>query len=335
MLFHYALNSLLVFILLVGIIELFLFLFRVHNPRVRYICRLLPILKLPFDYIVFETYGESLFVNFNPFSCELQLQQFLMNLVPGWIDPQTEYAAHVILPQYLSRYIPSFWMSMLSAFIIITSLVVLARKVYLFVQSRNYFRDVLKTASSCTRPIFNPELNVRLKESRVHLLTSPEVGIPFAAYLHYILLPTDLVEELSQDEFEAIVVHELEHLRWKDPVLKMLTGVVCAIFWWLPSREWLKQLEEEQEEACDLEICKYGIDTHALASAMVKVIKNAKYVECHYSAICPFGTPKTHHLHRLEKILYSARSSSRHLLNLRSLFGFVMCIFAFICFWAC
>lgn len=59
MILQVLLNSFLVFFILAFIVEACLFLFRIKNARVRYVCRLVPILKLPFDLLVFAVYGEG------------------------------------------------------------------------------------------------------------------------------------------------------------------------------------------------------------------------------------------------------------------------------------
>jgi beta-lactamase regulating signal transducer with metallopeptidase domain len=334
MIFHFVLNSLLVFLVLSLSIEFFLFGFKIYDPRIRYICRLLPILKLPFDLLVFEFFGESFFVNLNPFSCEIYLQEFIVKLLPDAIKTDLEASSHFILPKYLASQIPSILLNTLIYSVVIISIIIVSRKIFLFMISRTYLKEVLSTASPCMRAISNLKLADILHQKNIVILTSDKVGIPFAANLHYILFPKNLIEELSQNEFEAVVVHELEHLRWKDPVLKMLCGFICSLFWWLPSSWWLKRLEEEQEQACDAEMDRYGIDILALASAMVKVVKKAKYLKCPFSAICPFDSPKRSHVKRLENLLNSSQSHKRQYTGY-SITGVFMCALTFICFWAC
>lgn len=332
MIFHLVLNSLFVFCVLIALIECTLLFLNVRSPRIRYMCRLLPLLKLPFDIILFETYGESLFVNFNPFSCEIYLHQFITNLFPTYFDPSVGIGHHVIIPEYISSLIPSFWFTLLISGIAVFSIVAMGRKFLLFIYFRKYLKNILNNSQLCERPILNPQLKKQLNRLKAVILTSPLVQIPFAANLRYILVPSDLSNELSQEEFEAVIVHEFEHLRWKDPILKMFSGLICALFWWLPSSWWLKRMEEEQEQACDAEVYKYGIDGHVLAAVMIKVIKRAQYLKCQYSTICPFDSPKTNHRKRLESLL---NFGSERISYTKCFAGLILCSLICFCFWMC
>ena len=122
-------------------------------------------------------------------------------------------------------------------------------------------RKIFNSSSSCTKSIINKRLQQDLTLSKTVILTSTELEIPMAAYRHYILVPKNLAEDLSQDEFEAVIAHEFEHLRWRDPLLKIFCSSICTLCWWIPTIWWLKKLEVDQEEASDSGLCKYGIDS--------------------------------------------------------------------------
>lgn len=335
MLFHYVLNTFLVFILLAGLVEVFLFLFRPKHARLRYFCRLLPLLKVPFDLLFFEFYGESVLINFNPFSCDVYFQQFLKDNWPKVLDTSITTGTTLIIPEYLAQLLPAVWLNAFLIVVGIASCMAVVRKGYLFFQCKNYFQSVLQSAEPCNRIIYNAALNHRIKQLDVRILTSPEVKMPCAAYLRYILLPDTFADELGQDEFEAVLVHEIEHLRWKDPVLKLCCGFVAAFFWWLPTGRWLQRLEIEQEEACDAEIHRYGIDVQALATALVKTVKNAKYLDCQFSALCPLDSPKTEHFKRLNALLNSEHVFQKGVYSQGCIVAVCLCAAVCMCFWAC
>lgn len=332
MIFHLLLNSFIVFIILTLLIELFLSVFKIANARLRYLLRLLPILKFPFDLLVFLFFDDSLFFNFNPFSCHVYMQDLMTNFAHLHIQNELAPTEHFIIPQYVATYIPSNLLNFTIASMLIISSAIITSKVYLFFHARSYLKKIFTTSSSCDRPIYNSNLLDRLKHGNVIIRTSDTIQIPFAANLHYIFMPQHLVAELSQEEFESVIVHELEHLRWKDPVLKMACDLLCALFWWLPSAWWLKRLELEQEDACDAEVCKYGIDVLALASAMIKVIKKTKKQNYQFGAISSFDSPKNNHIRRIENIL-NIKNKSAYCWHY--IFGITACLLPTLCFWMC
>ena len=332
MIVHLILNSFIVFIALTLLINLFLSIFKITNARLRYLLRLLPILKFPFDLLLFIFFDENLFVNFNPFSCQVYMQDFITSFAHLYIQNELAPTEHFIIPQYLASYIPPNLLNITVISMLAISSIIIVRKVYLFCQTRSYLKKIFISSSPCTRPVYNSNLLNNLKHGNILIRTSDAVKIPFAANLHYIFIPHDLVTDLSQEEFESVIVHELEHLRWKDPIFKMACDLLCALFWWLPSNWWLKRLELEQEDACDAEVYKYGIDVSALATAMVKVVKKAKYHNYRFAAISTFDSPKNSHIRRIRNTLNITNKCD---FCWRYIFGIGACLIATFCFWMC
>lgn len=110
----------------------------------------------------------------------------------------------------------------------------------------------------------------------MNLLISDAIAVPSAALGNTILFPPEQEAMLTQGEFEAVIAHELDHLRWRDPLLKWTSTLIGSFFWWLPTRWWLKRLAEEQEYACDASAQQYGLENHELASAIIKISKQVK-----------------------------------------------------------
>src|SRR5436189_2644348 len=112
MILHLILNSLFVFVLLASTIEFLLFVFQINNLRTRYLCRLLPILKIPFDLLVFTFFDESLWMNLNPFSCEIYVYELLSRFISlPMLDAVVQ--THLIIPQYLAAQMPASWLNLL------------------------------------------------------------------------------------------------------------------------------------------------------------------------------------------------------------------------------
>lgn len=67
-----------------------------------------------------------------------------------------------------------------------------------------------------------------------------------------ILLPTQLLSELSRDQIRSVLAHELAHIRRRDHFVRFFEIFVLALHWWNPLA-WLAswKLQQAEEECCD------------------------------------------------------------------------------------
>jgi uncharacterized protein (TIGR03435 family) len=115
----------------------------------------------------------------------------------------------------------------------------------------------------------------RLGEIRkpLELLLSPvtlEPGI-FGIVKPVLVWPAGISEHLQDAHLEAIVAHEVWHVRRSDNLAAAIHMVVEAIFWFHPLVWWLgARLVEERERACDEEVLELGSERHVYAESILK-----------------------------------------------------------------
>lgn len=86
---------------------------------------------------------------------------------------------------------------------------------------------------------------LRVTDGRLSPLVWP-IGRPT------IVLSRPLVAELSPEETESLLAHELAHLRRKDHWVRWLELVAVTIYWWHPVAWWARRMIRNSEErACD------------------------------------------------------------------------------------
>jgi len=89
-----------------------------------------------------------------------------------------------------------------------------------------------------------------------------------------ILVPESLVQRLSQAETDAILAHELCHLRRRDNLQAAVHMLVEAIFWFHPLVWFIgARLVEERERACDEGVLDTGKKPMDYAQAILKVCR--------------------------------------------------------------
>lgn len=89
-----------------------------------------------------------------------------------------------------------------------------------------------------------------------------------------ILLPAGLVRHLTQAEMEAVLAHELCHLRRRDNMLAALHMLVEGLFWFHPLVWWIGgRLCEERERACDESVVAGGVQPLVYAEGILKTCR--------------------------------------------------------------
>ncbi len=104
--------------------------------------------------------------------------------------------------------------------------------------------------------------NDRLAQLSAHLKIKQVIGIVESGIAkvpmvigHFkplILIPVGFINALSTDEVEAILVHELAHIRRRDYLVNLLQSFMEIVFFFNPAVLWVSQLiKAERENCCD------------------------------------------------------------------------------------
>ncbi len=101
--------------------------------------------------------------------------------------------------------------------------------------------------------------------------TSLEPAI-FGIIQPVLLWPVGISERLDDAHLQAIVAHEVWHVRRRDNLAAAVHAVVEALFWFHPLVWWLgTRLVEERERACDEEAVGLGSPPKVYAESILKV----------------------------------------------------------------
>jgi bla regulator protein BlaR1 len=97
-----------------------------------------------------------------------------------------------------------------------------------------------------------------------------------------LLWPDSMTDRLDDPHIEAILAHELSHIRRSDNLTAALHMVVEAVFWFHPLVWWLgARMIDEREQACDHDAISHGRDPHVYAESILRT--------CQYSVEAPLA----------------------------------------------
>lgn len=248
---RYCLNffssSCITFYLSLLISFLFLQLFRIKNPRLSYYCYLLPFFKILWDLGNF-THTSWIFYHGETILSQAPNTRLLtVSLEPHWLpfcEVKLHLKGHLLFScgDVLFEMIGPLWSSLLViGFVTLTSYFVGRKVISLILYSKEVY-SVDSISSICIAGIRKPK----------------------------IIFPKNLLKILSQDEFEAILAHELCHIRWYDNLLNPVLGILEALFWFVPFRKRLLAYAHQfREISCDLS----HHNPYAMALALQKSIQ--------------------------------------------------------------
>lgn len=284
------LNSFLAFFTVAFLIESVIFLLRIQQGRVAATLRMIPIIKLPLDLCLYDFSRWSYAQGINPLNCEEGTRT--LSVMLGWTSHITDWlflpinsGIQLTVPGGLTFTIADLIAYSISPIILKTFAVLLMsftlgfviRKLFLYHYSLTALESLAQSSQPLYKKMRNSNLSSCIRKCGVKILTSPTLtGSPFVAGLisSVVYIPNYLSKSLSRKEYEAVLAHELEHVRYKDGLVRLTLDFIGTIFWWIPTK-WLRDgIEEGQEVGCDLKCKKYGIDSNDLASA---ICKSAKY----------------------------------------------------------
>jgi len=115
------------------------------------------------------------------------------------------------------------------------------------------------------------------KKVEIRLTSYGVSPITFGYLKPIILIPVGLIFQLSPIQLEAIIAHELAHVKGNDYLANLFQSALEVLFFYHPCYWWMNQtVKELRENAADDVAIKVGIVPKELAHGLAKVLNHAK-----------------------------------------------------------
>ena len=162
----------------------------------------------------------------------------------------------------------------------------------------------------------------------VHIWMSECVTSPLTiGYIKpIILLPVAAINHLSTQQIEAILLHELSHIKRFDFLINLITKAIQTILYFNPFvKAFAKIIEREREKNCDEIVLQFQYEPHGYASALLALEKVSH--TSHSLAVAASGGKQNDLLSRIESILGIQKKS---VFSFNKLAGVVAALLCFI-----
>ncbi|MBC7921964.1 MAG: M56 family metallopeptidase, partial [Ferruginibacter sp.] len=190
----------------------------------------------------------------------------------GVVSQNTGFAARFSFTSYFNQHLPALvtvWM------LGVTLLMLRLLGGLAYVQRLKHYRTQPLSPAWQQRL---DDLRNRVRVSRsVRLAESALVKVPMVLgyFKPVLLLPVGAVAGLSADQLEAVLAHELAHIRRNDYLVNLLQSLVEVLFFYHPAIWWLSGcVRQEREHCCDdvaLAVCGDSL-TYAKALANLETL---------------------------------------------------------------
>ena len=139
-----------------------------------------------------------------------------------------------------------------------------------------------------------------------------------------ILVPVAAINHLTPQQLEAVLLHELAHIRRYDYLINLVLNFIQAILYFNPFvKAFVKIVEREREKSCDEMVLQFQYDSHEYASALLTLEKAN-----HATAVLTMasGGKRSDLLNRVENIMGIQQKPVFSFNKLAALMAGLLCI---------
>lgn len=138
-----------------------------------------------------------------------------------------------------------------------------------------------------------------------------------------ILLPASALTRLNTEQLEAVIAHELSHIRRNDYVLNGLMMITEVLFFFNPFSRWMMDIiRKERENSCDDRVLHLGFDAWQYSQALFILGNHTS--SSNQLVLAATGPGKKVLLHRIKRILKLNEPAPSFL---KPLSAFFLCLF--------
>ncbi len=200
------------------------------------------------------------FIFYNEFEIQAPVLQTVKTAKSGLQAEQLVLASPTIIKEEASgpfsmvtSFISSYgsWIVLTWFLVFVFKCIRMTRDLQQVYRARNY--QTVSPPEFWQKRVSELQVSLRIKRS-VQLLESRLVSIPSVSgfFKPIILVPVGLLNQIPQDQVEAILLHELAHIRRSDYAVNLMQTFIEILFFFNPGILWISSLlKDERENCCD------------------------------------------------------------------------------------
>jgi beta-lactamase regulating signal transducer with metallopeptidase domain len=141
-----------------------------------------------------------------------------------------------------------------------------------------------------------------------------------------ILLPVAALNNLSVQQVESVLLHELSHIKRYDYLVNFIISIINTLLYFNPFvKQFMKSIEAERENCCDELVLQFGYDKVSYASTLLTLEK----ISAQPQVLAIAATGKHYLLNRIEKIVGMEKKKGFQARQFAGVLAALFCIIAF------
>ena len=214
-------------------------------------------------------------------------------------------------PSYTATSWPGFITQWLEPALPFLSLIYLLAAAFLFIRFYFQYRHTQQLFTTGLQKA-DPEWRIFLQQAvqqmsikknvQIWLSSLVDTPVTLGFFKPVILLPIAAVNHLSIKQAEAIILHELNHIRRNDYLVNLLIACVDVILFFNPfARQLTGIIRKERENCCDDMVLQFCYEPHSYARALLTLEQNR--MDSNTLSLAATGKDKYFLLNRVKRIL--------------------------------
>jgi beta-lactamase regulating signal transducer with metallopeptidase domain len=263
------------------IVSFFIWLFRVETGRWKLFLLSLPFIKIIYDLVAGVPTHSVLFSGVDPYSLPPKHQTLSIAFgIDGWKPYwSTLFSVRKLDGQELNSSIGDYlllWLHrsygqnlplMIVSAVLTVSFTLIGIRIVQGIRFERRRRADKKSAQAFrTERLGRRSVNIYISEG---FSGSPFTG---GVFRPYICVPQDAASRLSPQELDAVIAHELGHVRYYDLLVTITIQTIGDLFWFIPGYRWLsRKIDRMREVVADSYVLERGLNPNLLAFALLKL----------------------------------------------------------------
>ena len=279
--FNLLVNSILSLLIGLMLVYFFIWFFRVETGRWKLFLLSLPFVKIVYDFVRGVPEKSVLFSGIDPFSLPPKHQLLSIGAgFDGWTPfVSTVFSVNALDGKTYNSSIGDYFLIWIhrkfgsEVPLIIVSSVLAISFALLMIRLVQYYRFEKRRRKD--RAALSTLKELKVGPRTVDVYVTPNFsGTPFTGgiFKPYICLPEDATQKLNSEELDAVIAHEMGHVRYFDLVVTVVIQGLGDLFWFVPGYRWLsRKIDRLREIVADSWAISSKIEPQFLASALLKL----------------------------------------------------------------